>query len=87
MTLNQKISEMFTSILKKLQKFDVAYFRGKNYFEEDGTENCLVFQGAYKYSEDVNVLKTLLNFMLIYEYLKDHLMKKLVLLLDLNVHL
>ena len=23
--------------LKKLEKFDAAYFRGKNYFEEDGT--------------------------------------------------
>ena len=87
MTLNQKISEMFTSILKKLQKFDVAYFRGKNYFEEDGTQNYLVFQGAYKYFEVVDVLKTLLNFMLIHKYQKDHLMKKLVLLLDLNVHL
>ena len=47
--------------LKKLQKSDAAYFRGKNYFEEDGTQNYLVFQGAYKYFEDV-VSKTLIKF-------------------------
>ena len=37
--------------LKKLEKFDAAYFRRKNYFEEDGTENYLVFQPVYKYFE------------------------------------
>ena len=30
--------------LKKLQKLDAAYFRGKTHFEEDGTQNYLVFQ-------------------------------------------
>ena len=35
--------------LKKLEKSDAAYFRGKNYFEEDGTQNYLVFQSVYKY--------------------------------------
>ena len=29
--------------LKKLQKFDAAYFRGKIHFEKDGTQNYLVF--------------------------------------------
>ena len=30
---------------KKLQKFDIAYFRGKNYFDgSDDTQNYLVFQ-------------------------------------------
>ena len=33
--------------LKKLQKFDAAYFRGKSHFEEDGTQNYLVFQPMY----------------------------------------
>ena len=37
--------------LKKLEKFDAASFRGKNYFEEDGTQNFLVFQPVYKYFE------------------------------------
>ena len=35
--------------LKKLQKFDTAYFRGKSHFEEDGTQNYLVFQPMYRY--------------------------------------
>ena len=35
--------------LKKLQKFDAAYFRGKSHFEEDGMQYYLVFQPMYKY--------------------------------------
>ena len=35
--------------LKKLQKCDAAYFRRKSYFEEDGTQNYLVFQPMYRY--------------------------------------
>ena len=35
--------------LKKLQKFDAAYFRGKSHFEEDGRQNYLVFQPMYRY--------------------------------------
>ena len=35
--------------LKKLQKFDAAYFRGKSHFEEDGTQDYLVFQPMYRY--------------------------------------
>ena len=34
---------------KKLQTFDSSYFRGKNYFEEDGTQNYLVFHPIIKY--------------------------------------
>ena len=37
--------------LKKLQKFDTAYFRGASHFEEDGTQNHLVFQPMYRYSK------------------------------------
>ena len=32
--------------IKKLNKFD-----GKNYFDNDGTQNYLVFQATYKYFE------------------------------------
>ena len=36
--------------LKKLQKYDAAYFRGKNYFDgNDGPQNSLVFQVGEKY--------------------------------------
>ena len=88
-TLKNKTKHLLVETeLKKINTFDAAYYRGKNYFEEDGTKNYLVFQGVYKYFEHVMFQKLLLNFILIHEYQKDyHLMKKLVLLLDLNVHL
>ena len=35
--------------IKKLQIFDSGYFRGKSYFEEDGTQNYLVFQPTIRY--------------------------------------
>ena len=31
-------------LLKKLKTFDLSYFRGKNRFEEDGTQNYLLLQ-------------------------------------------
>ena len=33
--------------------FDLVYFRGKNHFEEDGAQNCLVFQPIYRYFKKV----------------------------------
>ena len=30
------------------KKFDASYFRGKNYFSDDGTQNYLVFQPVQK---------------------------------------
>ena len=42
--------------LKKLQKFDAAYFRGKNYFDgSDGAQNSLVFQVGEKYFKNNSV--------------------------------
>ena len=35
--------------LKKLKKFDLSYFKGKGHFQEDGTQNYLVFQPIYTY--------------------------------------
>ena len=36
--------------LKKLEKFDAAYFRDKSYFDgNDGSQNSLVFQVGEKY--------------------------------------
>ena len=37
-------------------------FRGKNYFDGNGTQNYLVFQGVYKYFEDVDASKTTIKF-------------------------
>ena len=39
--------------LKKPQTFDSIYFRGKSHFEEDGTQNDLVFQPMYRYFKRV----------------------------------
>ena len=62
-TLNKSKHLLVENELKKLEKFDAAYFRGKNYFDGiDSTQNYLVFQGVYKYFEDVDVSKTLIKF-------------------------
>ena len=48
-SLNKKINSNKTkhllveNELEKLQTFDSSYFRGKTHFEEDGTQNYLVF--------------------------------------------
>ena len=58
-SLNKKINSNKTkhllaeTELKKLNNFHAAYFRGKNYFDGDGTQNYLVFQAVYKYFERV----------------------------------
>ena len=45
-----KIIEVKNNV-KKLQTFDSSYFKGKNYFDEDGTQNYLVFQPLFRYSK------------------------------------
>ena len=71
--------------LKKLQKFNAAYLRGKNHFEEDSTKNYLVF------SECTDILKGLqvLVVVIIYTFgnLKVCLMKDMILLLHLTIKL
>ena len=53
--LNRKIASnktkhtLIENELKKLRTFDSNYFIGKNYFEEDGTQNYLVFQPIVRY--------------------------------------
>ena len=40
--------------LKNLQKFDSAYFTGKSHFEEDSTQNYLVFQPIHRYFKKIS---------------------------------
>ena len=53
--LNRKITQNKTkhllveNELNKLKTFDSSYFIGKSHFEEDGVQNCLVFQPLNKY--------------------------------------
>ena len=54
-SLNRKITSNKTNhllvenALKKLKTFDSSYFIGKSHFEEDGTQNYLVFQPMHRY--------------------------------------
>ena len=54
-SLNKKVTSNKTkqllveNELKKLKTFDSSYFIGKSHFEEDGTQNYLVFQTLKKY--------------------------------------
>ena len=51
--LNRKITQNKSKIvqneLDKLKTFDSVFFIGKSHFEEDGTQNYLVFQPMYRY--------------------------------------
>ena len=49
LTKNKSKHFLVKNELNKLKTFDSSYFIGKSYFEEDGTENYLVFQSLNKY--------------------------------------
>ena len=40
--------------MKKLETFDSIHFRGKSHFEEDGTQNYLLFQPMHRYLKRVS---------------------------------
>ena len=46
---NKTKNESIENELKKLKAFDLSYFIGKSHFEEDGTQNYLVFQPINRY--------------------------------------
>ena len=54
-SLNRKVTAnkakhlLVENELKKLKIFDSSYFIGKSHFEEDRTQNYLVFQPMYRY--------------------------------------
>ena len=48
-TANKSKNVIVENELKKLKAFDWSYFIGKSHFEEDGTQNYLVFQSLNKY--------------------------------------
>ena len=49
MTKNKSKPLLVENELKKLKIFDLSYFIGKNYFENDGAQSYLVFQPTFKY--------------------------------------
>ena len=48
-TKNKSDHLLVQNELNKLKTFDLSYFIGKNHFEEDGTQNYLVFQPMHIY--------------------------------------
>ena len=50
-TSNKTSHLLFENELKKLKTFDLSYFQGKSHFEDDVTQNWLVFQPIYGYFE------------------------------------
>ena len=60
-SLNRKITAnkpndlLVENGLNKLKTFDSSSFKGKNYFEEDGTQNYLEFQPIHKHFQFVNI--------------------------------
>ena len=48
-TANKSKNLLVENELKRLKTFDSSYFIGKSHFEEDGTQNYLVFQPINKY--------------------------------------
>ena len=77
-SLNRKITSnkakhvLVENELNKLKTFDSGYFIGKSHFEEDGTQNYLVFQLMYRY------FKMITNISIFHHgNLKDYLLKVL----------
>ena len=81
-TSNKTIHLLVGNELKKLQKFNAAYFKSKDYFGNNGTQSCSVFHPIEEY------LKLLLKIILLLFHLgnlKDYLMKLLNLPLQLII--
>ena len=75
-SLNRKITQNKTkhllveNELNKLKTFDSSYFIGKSHFEEDGTQNYLVFQPMYRFFKKLAIVA-----LFHHGNLKDSLMK------------
>ena len=68
-TANKSKHLLVENELKELRTFDLGYFIGKSHFEEDGTQNYLIFQPLCKYFKVITNTD--------YENLKNYLMKVL----------
>ena len=52
-TANKSKHSLVENELKKLKTFDSSSFIGKSHFEEDDTQNYLVFQPMYRYFKQI----------------------------------
>ena len=75
--LNRKITSnkikhlLVENELKKLQKLDTSYFRGKNYCSDDVTQNYLVFQPMKKYFKTYDVPRSTSEGFLAYTHISE----------------
>ena len=66
-SLNKKITKnkskhlLVENELDKLKTFDSSYFIRKSHFEEDGTQNYLVFQPLNKYFKLITITLSILS--------------------------
>ena len=66
-SLNRKITQnkskhlLVENELNKLKTFDSSYFIGKSHFDEDGTQNYLVFQPMYRYFKLITNTSSILS--------------------------
>ena len=63
--------------LKKLKTFDSSYFIGKSHFEEDGTQNYLVFQPICTFFKRIPALASG-NYIYYWKYKELILLKRLI---------
>ena len=63
--------------LNKLNTFYFGYFNGKSHFEENGTQNYLIFQPSHKYLKTFSITNSGLIYIFENGNLKDYLMKVL----------
>ena len=56
-TKNKSKHSLVENELNKLKTFDLSYFIGKSHFDEDGTQNYLVFQPIIKYFKINTIIK------------------------------
>ena len=57
-TTNKTKHLLVENELKQLKSFDSIYFRGKSHFEEDGTQDYLMFRSMYRYFKQTAVVGT-----------------------------
>ena len=72
LSLNKKITSnkakhlLVENELNKLKNFDLSYFIGKSHFEQDGTQNYLVFQPIIRYFK-VNTIINVADYVLLWK--------------------
>ena len=60
-TLNKSKHLLVENELNKLKTFDSSYFIGKSHFDEEGTQNYLVFQPLNKYLKLITNTSSILS--------------------------